>query len=46
VTGRVLRTVSLGLDDDAGGDAFSGLVGQDAAQKVDRDLPGVAVIEI
>jgi hypothetical protein len=46
VAGRVLRTVSLGLDDDAGGDAFRGLVGQEAAQKVECDLPGIAVIEI
>src|SRR5215218_2743161 len=46
VPGRVLRTISLGLDDDARGYAFSGLVDQDAAQKVDRDLAGVAVIEI
>jgi hypothetical protein len=46
MAGRVLRTVSLGLDDYAGGDAFRGLVDQDAAQKVDRDLPGISVIEI
>ena len=46
MAGRILRTVSLGLYDDAGGDTFTGLVGQDAAQKVECDLPGVAVIEI
>jgi len=45
VARRVLGPVGFGLDDDAGGEAFGGLVGQDAADEIDRDLPGVPVVE-
>src|SRR5215212_2814567 len=46
VAGGVLWSVGFGLDDDAGGEPFGALVGEDAAEEIDRDLPGVPVIEI
>jgi hypothetical protein len=45
VAGGILRAVGFGLDDDAGGESFGGFVGQDAAEEVDRDLPGVSIVE-
>jgi hypothetical protein len=41
----VLGPVGLGLHDDAGDETFGGVVGQDAAEEIDRDPPGVPVIE-
>jgi hypothetical protein len=46
VAGRVLGPVGLRLDHDAGREAFGLLVDEDTAEEVNRDLSGVAVVEI
>jgi hypothetical protein len=46
VAGGIFGPVRLGLDYDAGGEALGGLVDEGAAEKVDRDLARVPVVEI
>jgi hypothetical protein len=45
VASGVLRTVGFGLHDHARGKAFRGVMSEYAAEEVDRDVPGIPVVE-
>jgi hypothetical protein len=43
---RVLRSVGFGLHDHAGGQTFGGIVGEDTAQEIDRDVARIPIVKI
>jgi hypothetical protein len=43
---RVFRSVGFGLHDHAGGQTFGGIMGQDTAQEIYRDVARIPVVKI